>query len=90
MINGSRKGQAVVTRDGSFATLQRRAEHRIPFTPNLDAFSETKALLSSPGRVDFQAGGTIQVSIRGGSKEHGTTYYFGRNEFFSANSYFDT
>jgi Carboxypeptidase regulatory-like domain len=91
VINGGRDGQAVVTLDGIVATDNGVQNTAPTFTPNLDAIGEMKALLSNyQAEYGVRAGGTIQVSIRSGSKElHGTAYYFGRNEYFNANDYFN-
>jgi hypothetical protein len=91
VVNGGRDGQAVVTLDGIVATDNGVQNTAPTFTPNQDAIGEMRALLSNyQAEYGVRAGGTIQVAIKSGAQRfHGTAYYYGRNEFFNANDYFN-
>lgn len=59
--------------------------------PNLEAISEFKVLTSNYGAQYGRNGsGTVEVEIKPGTAQfHGSAFYYGRNDFFNANSWFD-
>jgi hypothetical protein len=59
--------------------------------PNLEAISEFKVLTSNYGAQYGKNGsGTIETEIRSGTSQfHGSAFYYGRNDFFNANSWQD-
>ena len=59
--------------------------------PNLEAIAEFKVLTSNYGAQYGKNGsGTIETEIRGGTNQfHGSAFYYGRNDFFNANSWED-
>jgi hypothetical protein len=58
--------------------------------PNVDAISEVRVLESSYGAQYGKNGsGTIEVETKSGTKSfHGDLFYYGRNDFLNARSYF--
>ncbi len=58
--------------------------------PNVDAISEVRVLASSYGAQYGKNGsGTIEVETKSGTKAfHGDLFYYGRNDFLNARSYF--
>src|SRR6195256_4810537 len=58
--------------------------------PNVDAISEVRVLASSYGAQYGKNGsGTVEVETKSGTKAfHGDLFYYGRNDFFNARSYF--
>jgi hypothetical protein len=89
-INGGKSGQAMVTLDGI-------ADHSTESTwsgqgmvnPNIDAISEVKVMLSNyTAEYGIRSGGTINVSIKNGTKEfHGSAYEYKRHEKLNANNW---
>jgi hypothetical protein len=59
--------------------------------PNLEAIAEFKVLTSNYGAQFGKNGsGTIETEIRSGTNQfHGSAFYYGRNDFFNANSWQD-
>jgi hypothetical protein len=59
--------------------------------PNLEAIAEFKVLTSNYGAQYGRNGsGTIEVETKSGSNTfHGSAFYYGRNEVFNANDFFD-
>ena len=59
--------------------------------PNLEAIAEFKVLTSNYGAQYGRNGsGTIEVETKSGTNTfHGSAFYYGRNEFFNANDFFD-
>jgi len=59
--------------------------------PNLEAISEFKVLTSNYGAQYGRNGsGTIEVETKSGTTSfHGSAFYYGRNEDFNANDFFD-
>ncbi|HKM79437.1 MAG TPA: carboxypeptidase regulatory-like domain-containing protein [Candidatus Acidoferrum sp.] len=57
--------------------------------PNLEAIAEFKVLTSSYGAQYGKSGsGTIEVETKSGTSQfHGSAFYYGRNNFFNANSW---
>jgi hypothetical protein len=60
--------------------------------PNADAIQEFQVLTSNYGAQYGKNGsGTVEVVTKSGTKDfHGDVFYFGRNDFFNARSFFDT
>jgi hypothetical protein len=59
--------------------------------PNLEAIAEFKVLTSNYGAQYGRNGsGTIEVETKSGTTAfHGSAFYYGRNEVFNANDFFD-
>jgi hypothetical protein len=59
--------------------------------PNLEAIAEFKVLTSNYGAQYGRNGsGTIEVETKSGTNAfHGSAFYYGRNEAFNANDFFD-
>lgn len=59
--------------------------------PNLEAIAEFKVLTSNYGAQYGRNGsGTIEVETKSGTQTfHGSAFYYGRNEAFNANDFFD-
>jgi Carboxypeptidase regulatory-like domain/TonB-dependent Receptor Plug Domain len=57
--------------------------------PNLEAIAEFKVLTSNYGAQYGKSGsGTIEVETKSGTNQfHGSAFYYGRNDFFNANSW---
>lgn len=57
--------------------------------PNLEAIAEFKVLTSNYGAQYGRNGsGTVEVETKSGTKDfHGSAFYYGRNDFFNANSW---
>jgi hypothetical protein len=57
--------------------------------PNLEAIAEFKVLTSNYGAQYGKNGsGTVEVETKSGTSEfHGSAFYYGRNDFFNANSW---
>jgi hypothetical protein len=57
--------------------------------PNLEAIAEFKVLTSNYGAQYGKSGsGTVEVETKSGTKDfHGSAFYYGRNDFFNANSW---
>jgi hypothetical protein len=57
--------------------------------PNLEAIAEFKVLTSNYGAQYGKNGsGTVEVETKSGTNEfHGSAFYYGRNDFFNANSW---
>jgi hypothetical protein len=89
-VLGGKAGSSVVTLDG--ITDQ---DTTAPGTnsgwvnPNVDAISEMKVMLTNyTAEYGIRAGGTINVSIKNGTREfHGTAYEYKRHEKFNANEW---
>jgi hypothetical protein len=59
--------------------------------PNLEAIAEFKVLTSNYGaQYGKNASGTVEVETKSGTSSfHGSAFYYGRNDFFNANSWQD-
>ena len=59
--------------------------------PNVDAIAEVKVLTSNYGaQYGRNASGTVEVETKSGTnKIHGTADYYGRNEIFNAQNFFE-
>jgi len=89
-INGIRNSYNNVTIDG-----QNRTNTDVTSTDDalisMDAIQEVKVLTNGyQAEYGRNAGGSVNIVTKGGTHDfHGTGYYFGRNEAFNANSYFN-
>jgi hypothetical protein len=89
-INGGKSGQVMVTLDGvTDASTESTWSGQGNVNPNIDAISEVKVLLSNyTAEFGIRSGGTINVSIKNGTKEfHGSGYYFKRHENLNAHDW---
>jgi hypothetical protein len=89
-IMGGRSGQTVVTLDGVVdADTTMNASTSGYVNPNVDAISEMKVMLTNyTAEYGVRSGGTINVSIKNGTREfHGSAYEFKRHEMFNANEW---
>jgi hypothetical protein len=89
-VNGGKSGQTIVTLDGiSDADTTMNWNSSGYTNPNVDAINEMKVMLTNyTAEYGIRAGGTINVSIKNGTKEfHGTAYEFKRHEKLNANEW---
>jgi outer membrane receptor protein involved in Fe transport len=89
-VNGLRNVYNSANLDGVSGTP--RPGQSMDTSPNLDSISEVKVLTSGyQAEYGQGAGGAvINVVTKGGTQQfHGTAYYYGRNEAFNANSWFN-
>jgi hypothetical protein len=89
-VLGGRSGQTVVTLDGvADVDTTQNASTSGYVNPNVDAISEMKVMLTNyTAEYGIRSGGTINVSIKNGTKEfHGSAYYFKRHEKLNANEW---
>jgi hypothetical protein len=89
-VLGGRSGQTVVTLDGVVdADTTMNASTSGYVNPNVDAISEMKVMLTNyTAEYGIRSGGTINVSIKNGTREfHGSGYYFKRHEKLNANEW---
>ena len=89
-INGTRNVMNSGTVDG--VSGGPRGGDNFDTPPNLDAIQEVK-ILTSNYQAEYGAGSSgpvINVVTKGGTSQfHGTAYYYGRNEAFNANDWFN-
>jgi hypothetical protein len=89
-INGGKSGQAMVTLDGITDTSTESTwSGQGMINPNIEAISEVKVMLTNyTAEYGIRSGGTINVSIKNGTKEfHGGGYYFKRHENLNAHNW---
>jgi len=89
-VLGGRSGQTVVTLDGVIdADTTMNASTSGYVNPNVDAISEMKVMLTNyTAEYGVRSGGTINVSIKNGTREfHGSAYEFKRHEMLNANEW---
>ncbi|MBP1609078.1 MAG: hypothetical protein H6Q04_1313, partial [Acidobacteria bacterium] len=89
-VLGGKSGQTIVSLDGIADTDTSANWSGQTFTnPNVDAISEMKVMLTNyTAEYGIRSGGTINVSIKNGTKEfHGSGYYFKRHEKLNANEW---
>lgn len=89
-VNGLRNVYNSANLDGISGT-PRPGQH-MDTSPNLDSISEVKVLTSGyQAEYGEGAGGAvINVVTKSGTQQfHGTAYYYGRNEAFNANNWFN-
>jgi len=87
-ISGVRESSNAVTMDGVTGNV--RGDGNKFDTPlNMDAVGEVKILLNNyQAEYGQSAGGIINLTTKSGTQTfHGSTYYYGRNEAFNANSW---
>ena len=89
-INGGRGQYNNWEIDGG-DNMDNGSNNSINVYPNLEAIAEFKVLTSNYGAQFGKNGsGTIETEIRGGTNQfHGSAFYYGRNDFFNANSWQD-
>lgn len=89
-VNGLRNVYNSANVDGVSGTP--RPGQSMDTPPNLDAIQEVK-VLTSGYQAEYGAGAggaVINVVTKGGTQQfHGTGYYYGRNEAFNANNWFN-
>jgi hypothetical protein len=89
-ISGVRESSNAVTMDGVTGNV--RGDGNKFDTPlNMDAVGEVKILLNNyQAEYGSSAGGVINLTTKSGTQQfHGSGYYYGRNEAFNANSWFN-
>jgi hypothetical protein len=89
-VLGGRSGQTVVTLDGVVdVDTTQNASTSGNVNPNVDAISEMKVMLTNyTAEYGVRSGGTINVSIKNGTREfHGSAYEFKRHEKLNANEW---
>jgi hypothetical protein len=89
-INGGKSGQAIVTLDGiTDTTTESTWSGQGMVNPNPDAINEVKVMLTNyTAEYGVRSGGTINVSIKNGTKEfHGSAYEYKRHEMFNAHQW---
>jgi hypothetical protein len=89
-INGQRNSANNVYLDGESITGTNSYQTPVLF-PSIDSIQEMTIVRNTYGAQYGGAGsGIIEISTRAGSADwHGTLYYFGRDQNFNANSYFN-
>jgi hypothetical protein len=89
-INGGRGQYNNWEIDGG-DNMDNGSNNSINVYPNLEAISEFKVLTSNYGAQYGKNGsGTVEVETKSGTQQfHGSAFYYGRNDFFNANSWFD-
>jgi hypothetical protein len=89
-INGGRGQYNNWEIDGG-DNMDNGSNNSINVYPNLEAISEFKVLTSNYGAQYGKNGsGTVEVETKSGTNQfHGSAFYYGRNDFFNANSWFD-
>jgi hypothetical protein len=89
-INGGRGQYNNWEIDGG-DNMDNGSNNSINVYPNLEAIAEFKVLTSNYGAQYGKNGsGTIEVETKSGTREfHGSAFYYGRNDFFNANSWQD-
>src|SRR5271165_3781835 len=87
-INGGRTEYNNWEIDGG-DNMDNGSNNSINVYPNLEAIAEFKVLTSNYGAQYGRNGsGTVEVETKSGTNEfHGSAFYYGRNEFFNANSW---
>lgn len=88
-INGVRGDYTSLSIDGTTGNTRGGPNFDTPL--NMDAVGEVKVLTGNYQAEYGQAGGAMVelVTKSGTQKFHGTAYYYGRNEAFNANDYFN-
>jgi Carboxypeptidase regulatory-like domain/TonB-dependent Receptor Plug Domain len=89
-INGGRGEYNNWEIDGG-DNMDNGSNNSINVYPNLEAISEFKVLTSNYGAQYGKNGsGTVEVETKSGTQQfHGSAFYYGRNDFFNANSWQD-
>ena len=89
-INGGRGQYNNWEIDGG-DNMDNGSNNSINVYPNLEAISEFKVLTSNYGAQYGKNGsGTVEVETKSGTQQfHGSAFYYGRNDFFNANSWQD-
>src|SRR5258707_2031017 len=89
-INGGQMGQTQLNLDGIAAQDSGNLNPGY-MAPSVDAIAEVRLVVSNfTAEYGGRTGGTMQVSIKGGSNQyHGSAYYYWRHEQFNANEFFN-
>ena len=89
-INGGRGQYNNWEIDGG-DNMDNGSNNSINVYPNLEAIAEFKVLTSNYGAQYGKNGsGTVEVETKSGTNQfHGSAFYYGRNDFFNANSWQD-
>ncbi len=89
-INGGQMGQTQLNIDGIAAQDSGNLNPGY-MAPSVDAIAEVRLVVSNfTAEYGGRTGGTMQVSIKGGSNQyHGSAYYYWRHEQFNANEFFN-
>ena len=89
-INGGRGQYNNWEIDGG-DNMDNGSNNSINVYPNLEAIAEFKVLTSNYGAQYGKNGsGTVEVETKSGTQQfHGSAFYYGRNDFFNANSWQD-
>ena len=89
-INGGQMGQTQLNLDGIAAQDSGNLNPGY-MAPSIDAIAEVRLVVSNfTAEYGGRTGGTMQVSIKGGSNQyHGSAYYYWRHEQFNANEFFN-
>ncbi|HEY1482156.1 MAG TPA: carboxypeptidase regulatory-like domain-containing protein, partial [Candidatus Acidoferrum sp.] len=87
-INGGRTEYNNWEIDGG-DNMDNGSNNSINVYPNLEAIAEFKVLTSNYGAQYGRNGsGTVEVETKSGTNQfHGSAFYYGRNDFFNANSW---
>ena len=92
-VNGGNSGQMLITLDGigSQNSGFGAATTAAYLSPNIDAISEVKILVSNyQAEYGARSGGQMNVTVKNGTNQyHGTAYWFMRHEMFNANAFFN-
>lgn len=89
-VSGVRENYNAVSVDGTLGN-PRGDGNKLDTPLNMDAVGEVKVLLNSYQAEYGQSGGAvIELSTKSGTQRfHGAGYYYGRNEAFNANDWFN-
>ncbi len=89
-IDGVRQNYNSVSVDGTLGN-PRGDGNKLDTPLNMDAVGEVKVLLNSYQAEYGQSGGSVvELSTKSGTQQfHGSAYYYGRNEAFNANDWFN-
>jgi hypothetical protein len=89
-VSGVRESSNAVTVDGTTGNV-RGDGNKLDTPLNMDAVGEVKILLNNyQAEYGQSAGAIINLTTKSGTQQfHGSGYYYGRNEAFNANSWFN-
>ena len=88
-IGGVRGDNNAISMDGTTGNTRGGANFDTPL--NMDAVAEVKVLLNNyQAEYGQSSGAIINLTTKSGTQQfHGAAYYYGRNEAFNANSWFN-
>jgi hypothetical protein len=89
-VSGIRESSNAVSIDGTLGN-PRGDGNKLDTPINMDAVGEVKVLLNDyQAEYGQSAGAVVNISTKSGTQKfHGSAYYYGRNEAFNANSWFN-